>query len=254
MILYTFQPKELVDLVYQRGCIFVNFTKTNCYKQGSHFYHAYVWMGRKLAEKTNLWLTDVYDFPEIPRDDEGKGIDENGERLPLLPFWGWYMIEGECRKPDNDYMLNLGQADWNLNNKDMILVTLDVPEKYVLLSDVNAWYCALEGRPCYEYEENEEELSTCYESKMKELLEMDDDDQGKRQAAEDLYIETISSWDNILRTEGRKPKKIFGLEETRDIQAVFPFILKEWVVDTEAVKTDTSFPWPGLAEIKRNED
>ena len=120
----------------------------------------------------------------------------------------------------------------------MMLVTLDVPEEYVLLSDVNAWYCALEGRPCYEYEDNEEELTTRYEGKLKALLEIDDDDPGKRQAAEDLYMETIGSWDNILRTEGRKPKRIFGQLETKDIQAVFPFIIKEWIVEVERADTD----------------
>lgn len=79
---------------------------------------------------------------------------------------------------------------------------------------------------------------------MNVLLEMDDDDPGKRQDAKDLYIETISSWDNILRTEGRKHKKIFGLLETKDIQAVFPFIIKKWVVEVERVEMDIAFPKP----------
>ena len=35
-----------------------------------------------------------------------------------------------------------------------MMLTLDIPEKSVLLSDANAWYCVLEGRPCYEYEED----------------------------------------------------------------------------------------------------
>lgn len=34
-----------------------------------------------------------------------------------------------------------------------MLITLDVPDHLVQFSDANAWYCALEDWPCYEYEE-----------------------------------------------------------------------------------------------------
>ena len=239
MRVYTFQTKELLNAFEDRNYLFVELAQTNCYKHGNHFYDAYLWMGRKLAEKTGLWLTDVFDIPDVARDEDGKGIDEEGERLPLLPFWGWYMVDGECKKPDEEYMFNSDGLDWNLNDKDMMLVSLDIPERYVLLSDANAWYCALEGRPCYEFEDNEDELLAQFQMKVEGLQDMEDDDPRKEKAARKLYKELIGSWDNILRTDGaRKLKVVFGMPERRDIQAAFPFIAKEWIVGAERVCDD----------------
>jgi len=49
----------------------------------------------------------------------------------------------------------------------------------------------------------------------------------------------MKSWDNILRLEGRQLRTVqindITIKEKYDIQAVIPFILKDWVVDVEAL-------------------
>lgn len=49
--------------------------------------------------------------------------------------------------------------------------------------------------------------------------------------------ETLRSWDNILRLEGRRLRSFptpFGMEKEKyDIQAAFPIIMREWIVDVE---------------------
>ena len=65
------------------------------------------------------------------------------------------------------------------------------------------------------------------------------DEQRKTALTEALYKETISSWDNILRLEGRRLRSFstpFGMMKERyDIQAAFPVIMKEWIVAVEEV-------------------
>lgn len=52
------------------------------------------------------------------------------------------------------------------------------------------------------------------------------DEARKMALAEALYAETLRSWDNILRLEGRRLRSFptpFGMEKEKyDIQAVFP--------------------------------
>ena len=55
--------------------------------------------------------------------------------------------------------------------------------------------------------------------------------------AQKLWDETVSSWDNILRLEGRRlrsfPTPIGMGMEKYDIQAAFPVIMKEWIKSVE---------------------
>ena len=60
--------------------------------------------------------------------------------------------------------------------------------------------------------------------------------QAKTAATEALLNECVGSWDNILRLEGRRLKEYMGVKERYDIQAVFPVILKKWLVNTEEVQ------------------
>ena len=121
-------------------------------------------------------------------------------------------------------------------------MTLEVPDDKVLLSDANAWYCALENRPCYEYEPNEDELRKAYESKMalfrKTIAEPNSHEEAKK-LAEELWDEMIKSWDSILRLEGRRLRTVrignITIKEKYDIQAVIPYILKEWIIGVEAL-------------------
>lgn len=253
MTIYTYQPQSLIDLINARGFVVVEFTETNLYKQtqagtGSPLHHdAYMWMARKLGEKTGLWMRKVYgDGLDLPKDADGDYIDEEGQKLPILPFWGWYLTDGKNQKPDPEmYCFDSRVATvgghWSMNESKTMLVRLEMPEKLVLLSDANAWYCALEGRPCYEYEseEVEREKTEKYQRSYQAFVAMPEKTAKQKEAktveAEKLWKECVCSWDNILRTEGRRLKDFMGEKECYDIQAAFPVIMKDWIVSVEEV-------------------
>lgn len=251
MTIYTFQPQELIDQINAHGHVFVEFSKTNLYRQSQlpgknmeAYHEAYMWMARKLSEKTGVWMKGVYgDDLDLPKDSDGDYIDEEGRKLPVIPFWGWYITDGKNEKPDESYCFDRGEesdcTDWNLNRGQTRLVTLEIPEKVVLLSDANAWYCALEGRPCYEFDEDEEERNEAYHARLQEMI-AEPDEERKTFLTERLYAETLRSWDNILRLEGRRLRSFptpFGMEmEKSDIQAAFPVIMKDWIVSVEEVE------------------
>lgn len=254
MIIYTYQPQELIDKVNKRGFIYVDFAKTNLYRQSQlpgrnmeAYHEAYMWMARKLAEKTGIWMKTVYGSDlDIQKDADGDYIDEEGQKLPIFPFWGWYITDGKKENPDESYCFDRGaddsdEMDWNLNWGQTRLVTLEIPDRLVLLSDANAWYCALEGRPCYEFEtEEDEQLKTeAYQARFQDLL-MGENDTNKKEIAQELWVELTTSWENILRTEGRRLRCFEGpygktIMEKYDIQAAFPVIFKEWIVSVEEV-------------------
>lgn len=178
---------------------------------------------------------------DFPKDADGDYIDEEGQKLPVLPFWGWYLTDGKNEKPDpRIYCFDSRVADipghWSMNEDKTMLLTLEIPEKYVLLSDANAWYCALEGRPCYEYEEEsvEREKNEAFRRRNQKFFEMPEGE-AKTIEAEAIWKEAMDSWDNILRTEGRRLRSVIGGKEAYDIQAVFPVVLKDWIVAVEDV-------------------
>ena len=85
MIIYTYQPQSLIDEINSHGHAFVEFTKTNLYRQtkipgkNMEAYHeAYVWMGRKLSEKTGVWMNDVY----------GDDLYRKMKMVTILVIWG----------------------------------------------------------------------------------------------------------------------------------------------------------------------
>ena len=250
MRIYTFQPQVVVDQANDHGLVAVEFIETNLYRQiqakgegVSRINDAYMWMARKLGEKTGIWLKDLYGANlDIARNEDGDYIDEEGRKLPVLPFWGWYITDGRNEKPDNSYRFDLGDKDrgieWAPSQPDMRLVTLEIPENRVLLSDANAWYCVLEGRPCYEYDEDEAQKLKNYKDRFQKFLKMPDTPE-KTAMAQAIWEETEKSWDNIFRLEGRKLRKFstqFGTHrEKKDIQAAFPVILKKWIVEVDKV-------------------
>lgn len=241
MKIYTFQPQELVDSINRDGAAMVQFEKTNLYRntqeseKGEQYNRAYLWMGRKLGEKTGIWMKDIYGPDlDVPKDADGDYVDDEGQKMPVFPFWGWYLTAGENNPPDESYRFDVGDIAWNREHEEMCLVTLKVPDRLVLLSDANAWYTVLEGRPCYEYEseEDEERLTAAYEKKYENFLTMREG-KAQQKIAEELWDEIIGTWDNIFRLEGRRLRSVMGVMETHDVQAVFPVIMKDWITVVE---------------------
>lgn len=249
MIIYTYQPQSLIDNIYANDFAFVIYEETNLFKQSNgkvnQYQNAYMWMARKLGEKTGIWMKDLYgNNINLPKDADGDYVDEEGQKLPVLPFWGWYLTDGKNQKPDPemycfDSRVISSIPQWSKSDSRTMLLTLDVPEKQVLLSDANAWYCILEGRPCYDYEPDVEAKNAAFKRRMDEFKLMPEKSEKERAAkteeAQALWQETVSSWDNILRLEGRQLREFMGMKECYDIQAVFPAIMKDWIVAVEDV-------------------
>ena len=89
MIIYSYQSENLVDKIKADGIATVEFTETNLYRhtqngRNGQLFEAYMWMARKLSQKTGVWLKAVYgEGLETPTDDDGDYIDEEGRKLPI---------------------------------------------------------------------------------------------------------------------------------------------------------------------------
>ena len=138
MRLYSFQDQQAVDAINELGdntVLFTDFSKSHLYNNGGDnqkiLFEAYRWMAEKLANKTDIYMDTDY----------GK--------IPPLPWWAWYKVDGKCEEPTADYeMTSWGRED--LAIVKTYLLTLEVPDKIVLLSDINAFYNCLEGQPCFD--------------------------------------------------------------------------------------------------------
>ncbi len=236
MKIYSFQNKDIVDELEkkdEKGLIGVDFKKTHLYRNKSFmedafdtYFEAYKWMAEKLAEQTNCYL-------ELP---QGK--------IPPLPFWGWYKVDGKEEKPSKEYDMN-GWSTMLLGKpSETYLLTLEIPEQLVLLSDINAFYKCLRYEPCFDYlsEEEEEKAKKDFEKKIKKLTKETDPKKAEKMAKDlDEYIR--KSWEDIFIVDGSRRLRLiedvptfFPEYEKFDVQAAFPFIAKEWVKNIEKVR------------------
>ena len=137
MIIYTYQPQSLIDNIYANDFAFVIYEETNLFKQSNgkvnQYQNAYMWMARKLGEKTGIWMKDLYgNNINLPKDADGDYVDEEGQKLPVLPFWGWYLTDGKNQKPDPemycfDSRVISSIPQWSKSDSRTMLLTLDVP-------------------------------------------------------------------------------------------------------------------------------
>ena len=112
MFIYSFQSQEVLQEAMDRGIAFVDYEKTNYYYQlqkGVDLSHAYLWMAEKLSRETGIWQQDVYGIWDgATVNENGDMIFDDGKKVPLLPFWGWYLVDGENRRPGMEYCFDGG--------------------------------------------------------------------------------------------------------------------------------------------------
>ena len=69
------------------------------------------------------------------------------------PIWAWYQWEGKRKRPDMRSHNKVGTP-----GDKIVLLTLDVPDEHVLLSDFDDWHYVLMGE-CIEVEISDKEYS-----------------------------------------------------------------------------------------------
>lgn len=228
MRLYSFQDEQAVKAIENLdddSFMYSDFGKSHLYLNGGPnkeiMFEAYRWMAEKLAAKTGILM------------------DSKVGEIPPMPWWAWYKVDGENREPDPDYeMTSWGREDFS--KVKTYLLTLEVPDDMVLLSDINAFYCCLNGKPCFDYlsEEDEEKALDDFERKSEEFMKTHDQALG-----EELEKIIYDSWENVFIVDGSRRLKTIEtgvaffpvIEEKNDVQAAFPIMAKRFIKDMKVV-------------------
>lgn len=190
MKLWTIQPKEIYDYTIRNGAFIAKAEEASMYQD---FADAYDWYVRKMSEK-------------ISKPENIK-----------LPIWAWCRWDGKEKKPDLRYARFKNTGD----NHEYALISLEVPDDEVLLSDFDNWHFVLNNS--YLDESNNEEE---YDRTQEWLSSLTVSERAKR---------TVESWDGILNTELREDPtnwRTNGFE----VQATFWVLKKEYVKDVQFFK------------------
>lgn len=106
--------------------------------QNEHAYEKMKQAGRLIADKSYI-LDDLFQDPYLWMADQmQKRIGKAPEGV-LFPVWAWYQWEGQRKRPD----MRVHGHNWGAKGTPIVLLTIDVPDQYVLLSDFDYWHCVL---------------------------------------------------------------------------------------------------------------
>lgn len=111
MVLWTIQHRAAYEKMLRTGVLRADPTHID-----EDFHRAYVWMAEQMEKRV------------------GKPPERG-----MFPLWAWYQWEGKRKRPD---MRTHGRG-WGEAGTPLVLLTLDVPEKLVLLSDFDHWHVVL---------------------------------------------------------------------------------------------------------------
>ncbi len=172
MELWSIQHKAAYDKLQTEGVLHANEKYLFCQDE---LRFAYDWMAEQLTQRV--------------------GKAPNGVRYPI---WAWYQWEGKRKRLDMRT-----HRRWSVKGTPIVLLTLEIPDHLVLLSDYDMWHCVL----------NNGEASFCIDSE-------------KRYTEQEIR----ESWNDIFKWDERNEY----WPEPKTTQAVFWEIKKEWVVCTKA--------------------
>lgn len=127
MILWTIQSKKAYESLCENGVLIAS--KNHAIFEPA-FESAYKW----LADQMKIRI----------------GVPPEGV---IYPIWAWYQWEGKRKRPD---MRSHNVTD--TPGETIVLLTIDVPEDEVLLSDFDLWHFVLMGA-CIEDEISDREYS-----------------------------------------------------------------------------------------------
>ena len=173
MILWTIQHLKAYEKLCETGTLRAD-AKHLIFN--GEFTEAYRWMAEQMTERIG----------PAPNDT-------------VFPVWAWYQWEGQRKRPD----MRFHSRGWGEKGTPIVLLTIDVPENLVLLSDFDYWHIVLnDGDLIYPYSE-----IACYSEEKKR-----------------------NSWKNIFDITCS-----FDSEEHNSIstQATLWEIKNEWVIKAE---------------------
>jgi len=172
MLLWTIQHKIAYEILIQTGRLRADEKHLFC---GNDFLHAYQWISEQMKEHIGLPPEEIH-----------------------YPVWAWYQWESVRKRLDMR-----SHRRWTTKGTPIVLLTIDVPDNLVLLSDFDMWHCVLNTSYLPLSKEDEIENSTT--------------------------AEKTESW-----------KKIFQIDvqtdywnTTKSTQATFWELKKEWVLKAE---------------------
>lgn len=123
MKLWTIQHKAAYEEMLQTGVLRAN----RAYIVEEFFQEPYEWMASQMKKR-------IGNPPE--------GVE--------LPVWAWYQWAGQRKRPD---MRHHGRS--SDKGVPIVLLTIDVPDEHVLLSDFDYWHVVLnDGELIFPYDEN----------------------------------------------------------------------------------------------------
>ncbi|SHN00532.1 protein of unknown function [Anaerosporobacter mobilis DSM 15930] len=112
MILWTIQHKSAYEKMRKSGVLRAN----EAHLCDDSFTEAYLWMSGQMTKR-------IGNSPE--------GV--------IFPVWAWYKWEGERKRLD----MRAHGRHWGTKGSPIVLLTVDVPENFVLLSDFDYWHVVL---------------------------------------------------------------------------------------------------------------
>jgi hypothetical protein len=190
MRLYTIQHKSVVDTLQKKGIYKTN-RKFICEPT---FKAAYQWLSQ-MAKKHRGWQE-------------------------ARPVWAWH------QRPDMRNYRFFKDPEGPPSRRDY-LITLEVPDELVLLSEFGLWHCVLNNYYVYVNQKQEKAWT--------KLLKPYNDDLHK--APKKIHKLKEASWEQILFLNPKSFNK-FNKQYTGtiELQAILPFLKKEWVVSIKPIK------------------
>lgn len=174
MLLWTIQHREAYEVLLEKGYLRAD---DKYLPDGDCFARSYRWMSEQMQKRLSVAPHGV-----------------------TYPVWAWYQWEGKRKRPD----MRTHNKGYGAKGTPIVLLTVDVPEKFVLLSDFDYWHFVLNDMPL-RFDENGE-IEECPET------------------------EKQDSWEKIFDFTYRYP----GDEDMPlSTQATLWEITKEWVLKAE---------------------
>lgn len=154
--------------------------------------------GRSVADETSMYIPDIIGEAYIWMANKMKEFIGDPPESVRFPVWAWYQWEGLRKRPDMRSHRFYGEK-----GTPIVLLTVEVPDEKVVLSDFDMWHCIL----------NDDYLP---------LTVSDDKD-------EFTNDEKIFSWNNVFKYDIET-----DLWNTpKSTQATMWEIKKEWVLKVE---------------------